>query len=281
LLDYEPWALLRIDAERLLRPLAARGVQVHVFYAQQEQDAAGWFADGVVRHRDLRGLITWLRREWRRHPPADWSRVLDATVLLVQSAAEYEEVPDLIGELVDLALSFEGATAAEHAHRHARSALHWTGTAPSAARCRALRSIATTQLRLADPRVAVMYLDVAIRDAIVIGDRIEEVRALTELAGHHVRANNLARAENHLRRAYDLLPPDAPADLRAMIHRGLADARNQQGQNDQETEHHATAALQLDDEGSDLAGRDDALLKRIQASRGYQPAAAAAERDSR
>jgi hypothetical protein len=283
LLDYEPWALLRIDAERSLRPLAALGVQVHVFYAQQEQDAAGWFADGVVRHRDLRGLITWLRWEWRRHPPADWSRVLDATVLLVQSVAEYDEVPDLIGELVDLALSFEGATAAEHALRHARSALHWTGTAPSAARCRALRSIATTQLRLGDPRVAILYLGVAIRDAIMIGDQIEEIRALTELACHHVRANNLPRAENQLRRAYHLLPVDAPAALRATVHRNLADARNQQGLNDEETEHHAAAALRLDDEDSDLALRDYALLVRIRASRGNdfaEPVAEAAEGDN-
>lgn len=277
LLDYEPWALLRIDVERLLRPLDAQGVQVHVFYAQQEQDAVSWFEDGVVRHSELRGLIAWIRREWQRQAPADWSRVLDATAVLMQSVAEYEAVPDLIIELVDIALSFEGATAAEQGHRHARAALHWTGTVPSAARCRALRSLAMTQLRLPDPRVAVLYLDAAFRDAIIIGDRAEQIRALAELAGCALRGNNLARAENHFRTACDLSTPDVPADLRARVHRGLADARNQQGLNDEETEHHAATALQLDDEDSDLAGHDDALLKRVQASRDDQSATAAAE----
>jgi tetratricopeptide (TPR) repeat protein len=284
LLDYEPWALLRIDVERLLRPLADRGMRVHVFYAQQEQDAARWFADGVVRHSNLRGLIAWLRLEWRRHPPSSWSKILDATSLLMQACAEYEDVSDLIIELVDIAFSFEGAAAADHANRHARAAVRWAGTTPSAARCRALRSLALTQLRLADPRAALLYLDTAVRDAIVIGDRVEEVRALVELAGHSLRSNNLPRAENQLRRAHDLLPPDAPDALRATVHRRLADVRNQQGLNDEETEHHATAALKLDHEGSDLALHDYALIGRVQASRQRRirrPIAEAADRDNR
>jgi hypothetical protein len=260
-LDYELWALLRIGAERLLRPVADR--HVHVFYAQQEQEIPEWFAHGKILHSNLRGVIAWLRQEWQQQPPAYWSKVLDATTLLIQSEAAYDEVPDLIVELVDIALSFEDAAAADHASRYARAALHWAGTVPSPARCRALRSLAMTQLRIGDARAALLYLNTAIRDALMIGDRVEEVRALTELAGYSVRDNNLARAENQLRRAYELLTPEAPAALRATVCRGLADVRNQQGLNDDETERHAVAALLLDDEDSDLADQDYALLARI------------------
>jgi hypothetical protein len=123
-----------------------------------------------------------------------------------------------------------------------------------------------------------VYLDAAIRDAIVIGVRVEEASALCELAAHALHSHNLVRAENQLRRAYELLSPEdaATAALRATVHRHLAEARHQQGLNDEETEFHAAAALKLDDQDARLALRDYALLERIRASRGRRSTSLAA-----
>lgn len=267
LLDYEPWALLRTAAERALRPLTDRGLLVHVFYSMQEEDLPRWFAHGEVRHSRLPDVIAWLRLDWQRQPSPSWSKVLDATTVLVQSAAECDEVPALLVALADIALSFQNNAAAEQASKHARAALHWAGTTPSTTRCRALRCFAIAQLRIGDTRNALVYLDAAIRDALLVGDRIEEASTLAELGGHFLRSKNLARAERQLRRAYVLLSVDAPATLRARIHHDLAETLHQHGLNNDEAEHHAAAALAIHDKGAQGAAECASLLDRIRARR--------------
>ena len=265
-LGYESWVVFRHVAARRLRPLVDKRVEVEMLYAQQIDSVPAWFKDGHARHDQLRAVIDWLRTQWR--PTAIWPMVLGTTAVLVQASGATDEVPELLLELVGLALAFEDPEGVEQAIKHARAAVHWVGEAPSVARCRALRALATATFRQGDTEVALALLDTAIASAIMIGDRVEEATAIAEIGFHALRNGHFARAEDRFRCALALLSADDLPYLRATLHHHLALALHKQHKDADEAEYHATTALALRwDRSSRRASEDGALLARIRARR--------------
>jgi len=283
-LGYESWAVLHPVAARWLRPLVDQGVRVELFYPQQVDRLAIWFACERVYH-NVPAIVAWLRTEWRgaatvpllatasAKAPADkaiavWPAVLRATAKLVETHAAVEQVPELLLELSALARSFGAAESSDEAIRHVHAALHWIGDAPSAAKCRALRALALLRAARGEADDALQSLDTAVTIATVIGDRVEGASALGEIGLHAMRARQVARAERRFRRAVALLTDEDPPYLRAMLHHQLARALHEQGKDGDEAAQHASAALALRwDPGSRLASDDRALLAAIEAGR--------------
>jgi tetratricopeptide (TPR) repeat protein len=266
LLGYEAWAVLRHVAARRLKPISDNGVAVELFYEQQIDSLPSWFSHGQVHHDQHRAVLEWLRTKWRA--TASWPSVLSATATLVQASAPTQEVPELLLEIAAIALSFEGPEAAEQAAGHARTVFPWIGDKPSAARCRALRLLATATMAKGDVENGLAHLETAITTAMVIKDPVEEASALHQSGSHAFRGQHFARAEDRFRRALAVLSNTAPPFLVATLHHDLAAALEAQGKHDEEAEHHASAALELRwDKDSHLARDDRALLARVRARR--------------
>ena len=266
LLDYEAWAVLRHAAARSLKPIIDRGVEVELFYAQQIDSVPLWFAQGHAYYEQIPAVLEWLRTQWRA--TAVWPAVLSTTSMLVHACAPTEDVPDLLIELAAIALSLGSMEAAEHAVGHARAALSWIGDKPCAARCRALRSLATATLAKGETEAGLALLESAITTAALIRDPIEEASALQQIGCHAVSGQHFARAEDRFRQAMDVLSNAGSPHLRATLHHDLAAVLHAQGKNDEEAEDHAIAALDLQgDRDSPVAQADRALLSRIHARR--------------
>jgi tetratricopeptide (TPR) repeat protein len=266
LLGYEGWAVLRHVAARRLKPISDNGVAIEFFYDQQIDSVPSWFSDGHVRHDQIPAVLEWLRTKWRA--TAIWPSVLSTTATLVQASAPTQDVPELLLEIAAIALSFEGLEAAEQAAGHARAAFPWIGDKPSAARCRALRSLATATIAKGDVEAGLAHLETAITTAMVIKDPVEEASALQQIGFHALRGQHFARAEDRFRRALDVLSDADPPYLVATLHRDLAVTLEAQGKHNEEAERHASAALELRwDKDSRVAHEDRALLARIRARR--------------
>jgi hypothetical protein len=266
LLGYEGWAVFRHAAARSLKPIIDRGVEVELFYAQQVDSVPLWFAHGHMYDDQLPAVLAWLRTQWRA--TAVWPAVLSTTSMLVHACAPTEDVPDLLIELAAIALSLGSMEAAAHAVGHARAALIWIGAKPCAARCRALRSLATARMAKGEAEAGLAHLESAITTAALIRDPIEEASALQQIGCHAARGQHFARAEDRFRRAMDVLSNAGSPHLRATLHHDLAAVLHAQGKNDDEAEGHAIAAFDLrGDKDSRVAQDDRALLSRIHARR--------------
>jgi len=265
LLDYESWAMRCNVIARKLRPIIDRGVELEIFYTQQFDHLPAWFAEGRVHH-NLPAVVEWLRTQWR--PAAVWPMVLNVTETLVLTCAEIDDVPELLLELVAIALSFEDGAA--QATKHAHTALNWVGDSPSRLRCRALRALATATLRLGDSETALELLETVITTAVLIEEPIEEASALAEIGLHALHGGHLRRAEARFRRAIEILAVSTSPTLRATLHHCLADTLHQQHEND-EAARHAAAALALRwNKESRGADEDRGLLARIHAAQPSQ-----------
>ena len=266
LLDYEGWAVFRHVAARSLKPITDRGVEVELFYAQQIDSLDLWFADGQMHDEPIHAVLEWLRTQWRA--TAVWPTVIGTTSLLVHACAPTEDVPDLLIELADITLTLGSMEAMEHAAGHARAALAWVGPHPSAARCRALRSLAITSILKGETEAGLALLESAVTTAELIGDPIEEASALRQIGCHAVRGQHFVRAEASFRRAMDVLSDAGSPDLRATLHCDLAVVLHAQFKNDEEAETHAIAALDLRaDKDSPVAQDDRELIALIRARR--------------
>jgi hypothetical protein len=266
LLDYERWAVFRHAAARSLKPIVDRGVEVELFYAQQIDSVPLWFAHGHAYHDQIPAVLEWLRTQW--HATAVWPAVLSTTSMLVHACAPTEDVPDLLIGLAAIALSLGSMEAAEHAVGHARAALSWIGDKPNAARCRALRALATATMAKGETETGFALLESAITTAALIRDPIEEASALQLIGRQAVRCQHFVRAEDRFRKAIDLLSNTGPSNLQATLHHELAAVLHVQRKNDEEAAAHAIAAFDLrEDKDSRLAQDDRALLAGIHARR--------------
>jgi hypothetical protein len=263
LLRYESWVAYRHVAARKLRTLTDAGVELELFYAQQLGSLAAWFTEGRVYHDHLPEVLEWLRTQWR--PSSTWPLVLSTTEMLIHATA-VDAAPDMLIQLSAIALSFDGAQAAALGAQHARAALAWVGTAPSAARCRALRAVAIATIHQGNPEETLALLDTAHTQAAAIRDQVEQARALAEIGFHALRGGDFAQAEARFRRAIVMVSATDAPYLRAALHHSLADALLQQGKNPSEAERHAALAFSLRwNQESRLAQDDRSLLTRIRA----------------
>lgn len=263
-LAYGNWVALHRVILRRLRVLVDRDIEIGVFYEQQRDSIAGWFAGGPIVHDQLAAVIAWLRDEAR--PSRTWPMVLDTTAMLVRGFAARDEVPGLLLELAAIARTFGGPLGAAEAAKYSEAALAWIGDTPCRVRCHALRALASARLRTGEVGAGVTLLEAAITTAAVIGDRSEEAGAHAAIGLHILDAGHAARAAARFSSALALVTDDDPQ--RATLHHYLARALFEQGQHDDAAEHHAVAALSLrwDPEGQ-LAGEDRALLAQIRARR--------------
>ncbi len=265
LVRYENWVALRHVAACKLRPtLTGAGVELELFYGQQLGSLAAWFTEGRVYHDHLPEVLEWLRTQWRRS--TTWPLVLSTTEMLIHATAAVDAAPDMLIQLSAIALSFDGPDAVVLGAQHASAALAWVGTAPSAARCRALRAVAIARIHQGNPGEALALLDTAYKQAAAIRDRVEQARALAEIGFQALRGGDFAYAETRFRRAIVLVSATDAPYLRAALHHSLADALHQQGKNPSEAERHAALALSLRwNQESRLAQDDRTLLSRIRA----------------
>jgi tetratricopeptide (TPR) repeat protein len=151
---------------------------------------------------------------------------------------------------------------------HARAALSWIGDKPNAARCRALRALATATMAKGETETGFALLESAITTAALIRDPIEEASALQLIGRQAVRCQHFVRAEDRFRKAIDLLSNTGPSNLQATLHHELAAVLHVQRKNDEEAAAHAIAAFDLrEDKDSRLAQDDRALLAGIHARR--------------
>ncbi|HEX3761463.1 MAG TPA: hypothetical protein VHW23_22355, partial [Kofleriaceae bacterium] len=139
LLSFERWVMQHDVALAALQPLAARGVRVEVFYAEQASAGylAAWFAHGQVVH-NVPAAVATLAAHW--HPSESWPLVIDTLCRLARAHASTAELPGLTTQLAALALSCGGAV---EAATLAREALYYLPETPSATRCQALRELGT------------------------------------------------------------------------------------------------------------------------------------------
>jgi len=243
LLGFEAWAVLRDAAARRLKPILDEGVAVELFYDQQFLSLPSWFSHGLVHHDHLSTVLEWLRTRWRA--TAIWPEVLGTAAMLVHAHAPAEDVPDFLIEIAAIALSFGGLEAAEQAAGYARGVLTRVGDTPSAARCRALRSLATATMAKGDIDAALAHLETAVTTAMVMKDPVEEASALHQIGVHALQGQHFARAEDRFHRAINVLSAVESPTLLATLHHDLAMALAAQGKHGEEAEHHASVALEL------------------------------------
>jgi hypothetical protein len=243
LLGFEAWTVLRDAAARRLKPILDEGVAVELFYDQQFPSLPSWFSHGLVHHDHLPAVLELLRTRWR--VTAIWPAVLGTTAMLVHAHAPGEDVPDFLIEIAAIALSFGGLEAAEQAAGYARAVLTWVGDTPSAARCRALRSLATATMVKGDIDAGLAHLETAVTTAMVMKDPVEEASALHQIGVHALQGQHFARAEDRFRRAIEVLTAVEFPSLLATLHHDLEVALAAQGKNDEEPDHRASAALEL------------------------------------
>lgn len=256
LVSFERWATLRDAALVALRPLAERGIQLQVFYEEQawggQLDA--WFRHGRIVH-NLPAAIARLGRRWE--PSASWPTVIDTLARLVRAFTSTAEMPALLTEIAELALSCGGD---DRAAMLAHEALFYLGEAPGVTTSKALRVLGATHMAQGRTETAMKLLDWATAMAAEAKAPAVEASALCQNGLIALNHGDYMNAERRFRRAIELLAP-CP-QLLAVAHHHLALALMLQGS--REAEHHAQTALALrGDPDSHLAEADRILLARL------------------
>jgi hypothetical protein len=136
LLSFDRWVMLREIALIALRPLTTRGIWVELFYEEQAWGGhlAAWFTHGQVVHAPA-AVVATLVAGWR--PSPGWPQVLDTLTRLVRVYSSAAELPALLVEVAELALSCGGG---DLAATLAQEALYYLPTDPSVTRSQALRA---------------------------------------------------------------------------------------------------------------------------------------------
>lgn len=255
-LSFERWVMLHEAALAALRPVAERGVRVEVFYDEQTPHLAAWFAHGQVVHNP-RAVIATLARRW--HPSERWPEVIMELTRLVRANAGGDELPALLVDIADLALSCGGA---DHASTLAREAIYYLRPSPSATRGQALRVQGTALMTQGQIVAGLRLMDEAIAVAARAAAPSVGASALCQSGLCVLNHGDYAGAERRFRRAIELLTSTHRQQLRALAHHSLAVALMHQGKD--EAEHHARAALALrTDPTSHVAEEDRLLLQRL------------------
>jgi tetratricopeptide (TPR) repeat protein len=268
-LSFERWVVLRGAALASLQPLAARGLRLEVFYA--EQAAAGhlaeWFAHDRVVH-DVRAAIATLAARW--HPSPSWPMVINALARLVRAYTAADELPVLLTRIAALALSCGGAV---EGATLAREALFYLPESASATRSQALRELGTALICQEQTVAGLAYLDEAFAVAAEAEAPDIGASALCHSGLCALNHGDYPGAERRFRRATELLsPPVRRPHLLALAHYNLAVALMHRRQLDA-AEYHAQTALALrPDQESHLAEEDRILLVTLRALRGGGPA---------
>ncbi|TMQ03563.1 MAG: hypothetical protein E6J90_22335 [Deltaproteobacteria bacterium] len=258
LVSFERWATLRDAALVALQPLAGRGIRVQIFYEQQawggQLDA--WFRHGQIVH-NLPAAIAKLGRRWE--PPPSWPAVIDELARLVRAYSRASEIPALLTEIAEVALSCGGD---DRAAMLVHEALFYLHEEPSATTSKALRVLGATHIAQGRTETAIKLLDRAIAMAAEAQAPAIEASALCQNGLLSLNHGDYVSAEQRFRRAIDLLAPSP--DLLAVAHHHLAIALMFLGS--REAEHHAQTALALrGDPDSHLAEADRMLLARLRA----------------
>ncbi len=279
LLSFERWVMLREAALAQLQPLAARGVRVELFYA--EQSSAGyldeWFTRGLITH-DVLAVVVALSK---RHPSAaNRKAVIDALAWLARAHAPAHDLPALLTEIAALSMTCGGAVEAEAL---TREALRYVPELPSAMRGQLLRELGAALLCQGKTEAAMEFFDQAFTMAMNAGAPDIGASALYHSGLCALLRGDYPAAERQLRHAIDLLPrPSRRPHLLAQAHSSLAVALMHQGLPD--AEHHAQTALALrSDPNSQQAVEDRRLLAKLRAPRrdfpGRERSDASAEHD--
>lgn len=256
LVSFERWVTLRDTALAALQPLADRGIRLQMFYEQQawggQLDA--WFRHGAIVH-NLPAAIAKLGRRWE--PLANWPTVIDTIARLVRAHSPAIEIPVLLTEVAEIALSCGGD---DRAAMLAHEALFYLGEAHGATASKALRVLGTAHMAQGRAETAMKLLDRAIAMAAEAKAPALEASALCQSGLISLNHGDYVKAERWFRRAIDLLAPSP--QLLAVAHHHLALALMFQGS--REAEHHAQTALTLrGDPDSHLAEADRILLARL------------------
>jgi tetratricopeptide (TPR) repeat protein len=259
LLSFERWVMLRPIVANALEPLAARGVRVEVFYAEQAAAGylGGWFAHGQVVH-NVPGAIATLAAHW--HPSESWPLVINTLCRLARAHTSAPELPGLLTQLAALALSCGGAV---EAATLAREALYYLPETPSATRCQALRELGTALICQEQTSAGLALLDQAFTMAAQVKAPDVGASALCHSGLCSLNHGDYAGAERRFRHAIALLSNAVRRPhLLALAHHSLAVALMRQGS--PEAEHHARTALALrPDPDSHLAEEDRLLLAKL------------------
>jgi Flp pilus assembly protein TadD len=259
LLSFERWVSLRETALAALQPLAARGVRVEVFYAEQASAGhlAEWFAHGRVVH-NVRAAIATLVVHWQ--PSASWPMVIDTLARLARAYTPTRELPELLTQIAALALSCGGAV---EAATLAREALYYLPETPSATRSQALRELGTALICQDQTSAGLAFLDRAFTMAASAKAPDIGASALCHSGLCALNHGDYSGAARRFRRAIELLsPPICRPHLLALAHHSLAVALMHQGRPG--AEHHARTALALrPDPRSHLAEEDRLLLAKL------------------
>lgn len=221
-----------------------------------------WFAHGRVVH-NAPAVVQSLLRSWQ--PRSQWWPVLETAIELAHAHDCAAELPALLVDIAELALSCESA---EHAERLAREALDRLPTRASALRAKALRELGTALIARGDSRGGVRTLDSAIEMADLVQDAFIAATALCQSGIHVLHCGEYTKAVERLWRAIHLLriQPDH-RNLLATTHYTLAFAQMQLRALI-EAEDHALRALELrhDPSGPQAEG-DRVLLAKIRSLR--------------
>lgn len=263
LLSFERWVMLGSTALTALQPLAARGIRVNVFYAEQASAGhlAAWFAYGQFLH-NVPAVIARLTQEW--HPSESSPVVLDALARLAQADSSTAVLPGLLTQIAALALSCGDA---DRAATYAREALLVMPEAPSATRCRALRELGTALVGQGQTATGLALLDEASVMATQAKTPDVGASALCHAGLYALNHGDYPGAERRFRSAIELLSVDGRRrHLLALAHHNLAVALLHQDHPD--AERHVETALALrPDPDSHLAEQDRLLLAKLSAQR--------------
>ncbi|TMQ28297.1 MAG: hypothetical protein E6J90_00675 [Deltaproteobacteria bacterium] len=188
---------------------------------------------------------------------ANWPTVIDTIARLVRAHSAAIEIPVLLTEVAEIALSCGGD---DRAAMLAHEALFYLGEAPGATASKALRVLGAAHMAQGRAETAMKLLDRAIAMAAEAKAPAIEASALCQNGLISLNHGDYVKAERRFRRAIDLLAPSP--ELLAVAHHHLALALMFQGS--REAEHHAQAALALRrDPDSHLAEADRILLARL------------------
>ena len=263
LLSFERWVMLGNTALIALERLAARGVKINVFYAEQASAGhlAAWFAHGRFVH-NVPAAIATLTAHW--YPSTSSPVVLDMLARLVGADASTAELPGLLTQIAALALSCGDA---ERAATYASQALLYMPEPPSATRCRALRELGTAFVSQGRTTAGLALLEEA--HAMAAQVKVPDVgaSALCHSGLCALNHGDYPGAERRFRGAIELLSvDDRRRHLLAFAHHNLAVALMQQSHPD--AERHAEAALTLrPGPDSHLAEQDRLLLAKLRGDR--------------
>lgn len=102
--SFEHWVLLRASAVEALRPIAALGTAVELFYEEQAWGGQirTWLTTGAFVH-NVGAAIATLTMNWR--PSPSWPLVIDALTHLVRISLGADAIPIQLVEIAGLALS--------------------------------------------------------------------------------------------------------------------------------------------------------------------------------